>query len=248
MVVPNVFLAVPSRGSLVTGTASALLQTGRTRIYAIRLHVSSLLTVTFNTLWCGALNERKHGVTHFVMLHDDVVPLDSGWLDVLMREYAASGADVLSTVVPIKDDRGLTSTAFLNRSTRRMRRLTMHETVKLPTTFDARAAGHPECVILPNTGLWVCDITQPWAERICFTMSDRNFKDVDGQWKTKCFGEDWGFGVQLAELGKKVSVTRAVNLVHRGSFDYPNMVGFGTLKEDDSVNEWDAPNSLRNVS
>lgn len=213
---------------------------GRTKVHVVRTYCSSLLTLTFNRLWVAALNERQH-FTHFVMLHDDVVPLNPGWLDVLVSEQQKSRADVLSSVVPIKDERGLTSTAILDRRSNKMRRLTMSEACDLPDTFDANDAGYPGCVILPNTGCWIADFTRPWVEKICFTIRDKNFRGPDGQWQTQCFGEDWDFGVQCADLGVRVCATRAVPIVHKGSFDYPNMVGWGRLKTDDEVNTWETP-------
>ncbi len=239
----SIFLAVPSRGSLVTGTAMALLQTGRTPIYCVRSYVTSLLTKSFNQLWCDALNERKHGITHFVMMHDDVVPLDSGWLDTLMAEYVQCGADILSTIIPIKDEHGLTSTAFYHPPTNKMRRLTMTEAYQIPVTFDAALAGYPDCKILPNTGLWVCDFTKPWVEKICFTIRDKNFQLPSGQWVTMCWGEDWDFGVQAHRLGLDVWTTRAVNLTHRGTFDYPSVTPWGAWKEDPATGIYDPEES-----
>lgn len=237
---PTVFVGVPSRGQMAVGTATALLQMGRTRVYVVRTYCSSLLTLTFNRLWVAALNERAR-FTHFVMLHDDVVPLEAGWLDVLVREQRAARADVLSCVIPIKDERGLTSTAVWDRRANAMRRLTMHEAAALPPTFDAAAAGYPGWYVLPNTGLWICDFTRPWVERVCFTIRDKNFRGPSGEWQTQCFGEDWDFGVQCAELGVRVCATRSVAIVHKGGFDYPNMVGWGRLRTDDEVNHWERP-------
>lgn len=237
----SVLVAVPNRGSVSHGTAAALLRMGRTPVHGVRFHSSSLLTLTFNSLWATALNERPAGVTHFVMLHDDVVPLDDGWLDALVGAFAASGADVLSAVVPIKDARGLTSTAFLDPRTRAMTRLTATEAVALPPTFDAAAAGHPGRVVLPNTGLWVCDFTRPWVERVCFTMRDRLFRDAAGHWVAQCYSEDWDFGVQCHALGLRVAATTAVRVVHKGGFDYPNFAPWGSLAADDQTNVWDPP-------
>lgn len=244
---PLVYVGIPTRGQLAYGTALALLQPGRTKIFSVRAKCSSLLTVTFNKLWTDALNERKHGFTHFVMLHDDVVPLETGWLDILMRELRKCGGDVLSCIIPIKDDRGLSSTAVWERRANRMRRLTMTEAHELPETFDAMQAGYPGHFILPNTGLWICDFTRPWVEKICFTIRDKIFKNGAGEWQSICFGEDWDFGVQCAELGVKVCATRTVPIVHRGNFDYPNMVGWGSLKTDDEVNQWGKPENARPI-
>ncbi len=48
------------------------------------------------------------------------------------------GADVIATVVPIKDNRGLTSTGLQDPDTLQIRRLTMTEVFRLPVTFSRR--------------------------------------------------------------------------------------------------------------
>lgn len=238
---PNVIIAVPNRGAIKEGTVKSLLTFGKTPVLDVALRSTSLLTFTFNDLWCHALNSRPEA-THFVMLHDDVVPIESGWLDILLSEYEKSGADVLSCVVPINDDRGLTSTAFCNPRTGEMKRLTMHEAAALPLTFDAMAAGHPEKIVLPNTGLWICSLRGSWVEKICFTIRDRVFQDpVTKKWKAQCWGEDWDFGMQCWGHRLKVMATRAVKLIHKGGFDYPNMVGWGGWKTDPDTNYWTPP-------
>ncbi len=230
-----IFLGVPSRGSVITPLALALMKLGK-RPASVNSFTSSLLTLAFNSLWCTALNQRPR-VSHFAMCHDDIWPIGDDWLDALHAEYEACGADVLTVCVPIKDDRGLSSTAVMHRPTRRMRRLTMTEVCALPKTFDAAKAGYPDCALLPNTGLWICDFTKPWVERICFTMRDRIFRDpTTGDWTPQCFGEDWHFGVQLAEMGLKVAATTALKVVHQGKFDYPNFEPWGTCKEDPQTN------------
>lgn len=235
-----IFLAVPNRGSIATGTATALFQCGKTRVHRVHFHSTSILTQTFNSLWATALNERKQ-FTHFVMLHDDVAPMDADWLDALCEEYDRTKCDVLSAVVPIKDERGLTSTAFWNPATRDMVRVTMTEAMALPKSF-AGGAYKPGWVVLPNTGLWICDFRKPWVEKICFTMRDRVFFDAPSQtWLSQCYSEDWDFGVQCHYLNAEVMATMAVKLQHHGEFKFPNMVAWGTLNKDDQINNWLPP-------
>ena len=237
MAEPLLFLAFPNRGSVATGLFTASHCRGQVPVYCLRTASSSLLTLCFNQLWAQALNDRKTApLTEFVMCHDDLVPIEPGWLDTLYQEYRQSGADILSTIVPIKDQRGLSSTAIYDPDSLQMRRITMTEAQNLPVTFDATTAGYPGCTLLPNTGLWICDFTKPWVEKICFTMRDRVFQDARGEWVAQCFSEDWNFGVQALELGLKVCVTRAVQLVHMGQFRYPNFAPWGTLAQDDSCN------------
>lgn len=227
----RIFLATPTRGAIYHGTHAALYRATRRPDINAQSFSSSLLTMAFNSLWCTALNARP--IDYFAMIHDDIVPSGDWWLDRMIDELRRSGADVLSVVMPIKDERGLTSTSFMAPSTGKMRRLTMRQAAKLPPTFDAALAGHPGKMLLPNTGLWVCDFTKPWVEKICFTVRDRNFKD-GGAWVTQCFSEDWDFGVQCAALGLRVCVTRAIEAVHIGEFKYPNFQGWGSLETDDA--------------
>ena len=238
----SVFVAIPTRGSMHPGILTSTHQMARrTSIYNIKTHACSLLTLSFNMMWADALNERKN-ITHFFMIHDDIHPLDQWWMDTMMDELKRSKADILSAVVPIKDDRGLTSTAIYHPPTKKIKRITMTDSCKLPKTFDAADFGYPECVILPNTGFWICDFTKPWVEKICFTIRDRIFfdpNDGEGKWKAQCFSEDWHFGVQAHNLGLRVCATSAVKLIHRGVFEYPNFEAWGRIKDDDAVGCYD---------
>lgn len=168
----------------------------------------SLLANSFNHHWKTALNMQLNGhhVTRFIMLHDDIVPED-GWLGILLDEFDRVRAeqveqkqpicDLLSVVIPIKDARGLTSTAIDDPGDPWgvYRRLTVHETGTLPETFGAedcirvRLSKAPQgwddkpiseggCgpyyrPLLVNTGLWICDFTRPWRFSCYFNISDR---------------------------------------------------------------------------
>jgi hypothetical protein len=234
---PYVFVAVPSRGTLAPGVLTATHQMAqRTPVFTLATHGCSLLTMSFNQMWADALNARDKGITHFFMHHDDLWAEDKWWLDTMYDQLQASGADILSAVVPIKDERGLSSTALYHPPTNKIKRVTMTDAMNLPTTFTAADCGYPECVLLPNTGFWICDFTKPWVEEICFTIRDRIFKDpVDGLWKAQCFSEDWHFGIQAFKLGLRVCATTAVKIRHRGVYDYTNAEAWGTVKDDEAV-------------
>lgn len=136
----------------------------------------SLLANCFNQLWCGALNLQMDGVdiTHFAMLHNDVTPED-GWLGVLLEDLRDSQADLVSAVVPIKDPRGLTSTAIDSCSDpfQIERRLTLAETSSLPPVFTAADCGFPDRRLLVNTGCWICQFNKPWRFQPHFEINDR---------------------------------------------------------------------------
>lgn len=116
---------------------------------------TSLLTLTFNQLFCDALNLRdKEEFTHFAMLHNDVVPCQN-WIDILMDELVQHELDVIAAVIPLKDSRGLTSTATDKlENPWAVRRLSMTEVMQYPPTFTAQDVPHrePGSALLLNTG------------------------------------------------------------------------------------------------
>lgn len=234
---PVVFIGIPTRNGLHPGVLLATHNTGaRHRVSELKVRSSSLLTSCFNSLWCDALNHPKRPDI-FCMLHDDISP-EPGWLDALIEEMRKYKADVMAAVMPIKDVKGLSSTAVYNPVTNRMRRLTISECCEIgsrSTSFDAEAAGYPGWTILANTGCWVCDFSKPWVEEACFTIRDRNVKLRDGQWATQCFSEDWMFSKWCAERGLKVMATMAVKAIHDGHMAYPNSQPWGTWETDQAT-------------
>ncbi len=172
---------------------------------------SSLLTWSFNSCWAQALNLRERGgITHFLMLHADVNPRGGAeWVDQLLAEMEASQAQVLSGIIPIKSARGLTSTALETDNRWRPRRLTMAEVHARPVTWTDPA-------LLFNTGLLLVDFSDPWVERVCFTMRDLIEKEPDGIWRASVEPEDWHFSRQCRALGVRVAVTRRVAVDHCG--------------------------------
>lgn len=240
---PRIFLACPHRNNIssgtVTGIISALSQSG-VDVVKTQFHSSSLLTACFNSLWCEALNNRKAmDITHFCMNHDDVIPED-GWLGKLYYEMKKANADIISCVVAIKDPRGLSSTAIVDPVTKIMRRLTIHECLKLPTTFTPADMGLPEHHLLINTGLWMCDFTKPWVEEVVFQQRDRNVC-TNGVWKTQPFSEDWVFSKWACERGLKVVATNAIQVKHQGIMEYPNFADWGAWKTDQAKEEFNPP-------
>src|SRR5262245_31348797 len=115
----KVFLACPTHeGRLDAGCARGLYGSAtRKHQLFISLHATSLLCQNCNALWAEALNQRRdNGFEWFAMLHSDVDP-EYCWLDRMIDIAEESGADLLSAVIPIKDKRGLTSTAVASPTT-----------------------------------------------------------------------------------------------------------------------------------
>lgn len=237
--VERVYLGMPCHGNLVNEGVIDAVACGSKRglIAAKQVLNFSILPHNFNMLWANALHRRKLGITHFAMLHADIGP-EVGWLDKMVDLMNEHEADVLSAVVPIKSDQGLTSTAMDDEKVGAMdpywrpRRLTMREVhKKYAGTFT-----HEK--LLVNTGCLLVDFRKPWVEKICFrfetTMMPHPF--MEGALLPLVVPEDWAFSRDAKKLGAKVFATREVKLYHEGSIRYPNNIAFGTLETDEPEN------------
>jgi hypothetical protein len=169
---------------------------------------SSILTFAFNLCWAQALNEYEAGrITHFLMWHSDVRPCSPRWLDTLTDEMEKAGADVLGTSIPIKDTKGLTSTA-IDTDPWRPQRVSLKQMNELPPTWSCDR-------LLINTGLMLVDLRKPWWQEICFDIEDRIVK-VNDYWRAECKPEDWQFSRAARKRGARIFVTRAVVVEHTG--------------------------------
>jgi len=219
-----VFLGVPTYdGNIHMGAIKALLTAQTKTKFCFNTLQTSLLAHCFNALWCAALNGRKEGITHFLLMHADIAPQDA-FIDTMMTVMATHRADVVSAVVPMKSTKGLTSTALEEDG--RIRRLTMKEIFERPKSFT-------EPNLLLNTGLMLVDLRKPWVEKAYFTIQD-NVVFRDGQFQTEVLSEDWAFSRLARQLGaQKLVATREVVIDHYGSAAYPNAVVWGSLETDE---------------
>lgn len=214
-------------------------------------HGTSLLASCFNGLWAEALNLQLQGkdITHFAMLHPDIIPED-GWLDKLLDalEEAGPDCDVMAAVVPLKDPCGVTSTAIDDPTDefKVFRRLTMANVCALPEIFSAADCGYPDKFLLANTGCWVCHLTRPWCRatdengdlRAYFTIRDRIHVEADGTCRPRVSSEDWNFSRMLGALGAKVMCTRRISLTHMGAMPYPMPTDKLVVQKAEPWGEW----------
>ena len=145
-----VVIGVPTYdGKMCVGTTCRILtafahESQNDRQMELRVGYSSLLAQGFNTIWCHTLNmRRKTGKPDwFIMLHADIVPGCDTWVSLLIAEATKYDADVMSAVVPIKNQQGLTSTAVGVKGQKwgPRRRLTMTE-VRPLAIMAAMSAG-----------------------------------------------------------------------------------------------------------
>lgn len=220
----KVFVGIPNRGVVVASMVRTILnaceENDPLKIEYKEISCS-IHTYSFNLLYANALNMRKtHGVTHFCLHHSDIRP-ENYWLTKLMAEKERVKADVISVVAPIKDKEGVTSCGLYNNG--KLHRFTMDQIVnELPPTFDAEASGHPDKILLLNTGLMLFDIREPWAEQVFFSCQDNITKNKEGEFQASCFPEDWNFSLWAHNKGLKTFNTSAVKLDHVGDHNYSN--------------------------
>lgn len=226
---PIVCLAMPRRDELVhygamTATREAVSKP--TRVLELNPGTSTILEHAFNLHWAQALDCRDNrGATHFAMIHSDVCP-ENGWLTTLLDELTALDADVVSAVVPIRDERGLTSTAVYSGDPWRRRRLTLTEVFNLPETFSGDDLGKR---LMVNTGLWVCDLRREWCDEVLWD-SEKRIINRNGNRIAEVISEDWLFSHWLNERGGSLYATRKVQLEHDR---FPNREPWGHWTTDE---------------
>lgn len=260
---PSVLVAMP-RGYMGVHPMSA--RAGYTnctedkvQIFLYDIASESLLARGFNEAMCHYLNSGKR-YDYFCMLHSDVVP-HGPWVDLLMEElHKIGGVGVMHAVIPIKDNRGLTSTAFGNSQDPwdNRRRIVMRELTQFPHdtfTFEDLKEMYgklpPNPCLLPNTGCMLMrgDWIEQFAQEHAFTIKDRIEHDGKG-YRYNTISEDWGLGYWCAQNGIPVGGTRRIKVEHYGTTGHPNYGEWGIWEKDDSFFKDDpdeAPESILDV-
>lgn len=235
-----VAIAMPIRDTLSNQAAMAayLFPTRDRSIQLIHFPFStSIIPFNCNTILKDALNARDvHGITHFAMIHSDVGACQN-WLDILLATMEAEQAGIVSTVIALKDGRGLTSTALEDQNDEwNPRRLTMAELFQLPETFGIEQANAVlntnSPMLLVNSGCMLIDFQQDFIDGIWFEQKDRIVK-VNGKRVAETSSEDWNFCRKATERGAKVLATRAVQVEHERP-EWHNKSIWGAWKTDKS--------------
>lgn len=233
----RVFLALPYHGAVAPGSVRGAFRfASRKHDLRISERDVSLLAFSFNMLLAECLTKRKaEGLTHFAMLHADVEP-EHWWIDLLADEMEKHGADVVSAVVPLKANTGVTSTAVEepgNAFTAHCR-LTLKRVHALPETFGIADCGFTDGrALLVNSGCWLMRLGD-WSERMCFTVRDRMTKRDDGTFVAEVEPEDWAMSRFWRDQGLKVMATRKVGVIHHGHAEFPNWPGWGKDADPDA--------------
>lgn len=183
----------------------------------------------FNMIFCEALRQRhSENVDHFAMLHTDI-GAERAWIDTLIEELDRTGADIMSVVVAIKDNRGLTTTGVRYPGVWGTRRLTMKEVMRLPETFAITDTDEPDQILAINTGCWVARFPKDgWPDRFPGFQNEHRIVWRNGEPVPDFDSEDWLFSDWAHAQGLKVYATRKVKAFHRGALDYPNDCAWGT--------------------
>lgn len=233
------FLGIPTHnGQLYAGVGEDASTAGRSVIKG--WGTSSLIPKTFGQLWCMAVNMADDGkVTHFAMQHSDIIA-EPGWLDILHDEMERRQVDLIGVVMPIKDERGLTSMGIDIRREPELtfRNISMREVDTLPETFtarDVREGKNGQGDLVLNTGLWLCKLNKPWNKKVCFQISCWiEWDDPKYPRGHLCVEpEDWYFSRQLITMGVPICATRKVRARHMGTTAYENQGAWGSIFYDD---------------
>lgn len=233
---PYVALGMPRRTKLRQDMAygiAARSSSGECALMPMYAH-SSLLNHAFNSVWVLTHNFMADGqkFTHFAILHDDIEPAPC-WIDTLVKELDATGADLISAYAPIKTDEGAVSMATYQEDIWDSQRFTIRQLARMPETFTQDdVVGN----LLLNTGCCVLRLRGPWLDRPeDFVFNDENrITRRKGRLIPEPLSEDWLWSDKIRRAGGKLAATRKVGLAHEGTKDYRNDTIWGSWERDAS--------------
>jgi len=165
----------------------------------------------------------------------------------LITEAQRHKADLLSAVVPVKNNSGQTTTAIANpaREYGCLFRLTQAQVRHpyFPDTFGINEAADaierlpadlcvpevPRQALLVNTGCMVYRLSH-WRPGIKFANAD-DIVFVDGRHKAVTRSEDWTFSKLIADHGGRVMATRLVAIRHWGKRPFDSSQVWGKTRD-----------------
>lgn len=215
----HAFLCIPNSDNIKPCAAQSI--TFCTRKHAIHIDWMGFgdLCHNFNMDFCRALGLRPK-INHFAMHHADI-RCCPGWLDVLVEEMDRTGADIMTSVVAIKDERGLTTTGIRYPGQVGARRFTMAELHDLPETFSIADTNEPDQILAINTGCWIARFpASGWPDRFPGFEIKHRIDWRAGVPVCSFDSEDWLFGEWAHQQGLKVFATRKTEAKHQGTFFY----------------------------
>lgn len=214
----HIFLAIPCGTPHIDPELLTIVSSCMNLKMTLAVQVNSALPHNFNLLWAEAVNGRPE-YTHFAMVHSDVIP-EAEFLSKLLHTMEEKNVDVVSTVIPLKSNTGLTSLAVDNDFWF-PKRLTMKELKDLDSYSN----------LLFNTGCWIARLDRPWVEEVCFTFKTEMHKE-NGKLVAKFEPEDWAFSRFCIAKHIPYSITKNVVVRHMGTTAYPNQGEWGTWNTD----------------
>jgi hypothetical protein len=167
------------------------------------------------------------------MLHADIEP-EWFWLDMMIEELERTNCDILSAVVPFRDDTGITSTAIEDPAdpwTVHLR-LTVRQCHQLPETFTIHDCGFDDGrALLVNTGCWIARMGD-WSKSFSgFSIRDRIIDTPDGAKAAQVESEDWRASREWQRMGLKVAATTKVQVIHHGNACWSNKPAWGAIHD-----------------
>jgi hypothetical protein len=256
---PRVFIGCPTHDGRIHDGCAKFFYQNNSRQHTVEGAVATFSLITFNcnVLWAVALNRHEAGQADwFAMIHSDIEP-EAFWIDKLIAEADRHSADIMTAVVPIKNESGLTSTAVSHPSDdcRAYFRLTTSQVLhpNFPVTFDLDLAVDalrklPDQLafdpplpahLLCNTGCMVCRLGGAWCDpNKVFFDEVTSFHRLNGQWTPIIRSEDWFFTAKAAQHGAKVMATTSLKLRHHGVTAFRSDQAWGVPRDAEGLAQW----------
>lgn len=217
----KVYLGIPSHdGKVQNEIINAILSAGKS-LGTMTIEGGGALTTNFNKLWTLALNNRRHGFTHFAMLHSDIAIQTPLWCDKMVEIMERMDVDILAIAVRKKDNGGYTSIAIdqpAEHDIGSQRNLTLQEIVSRGKTWSDPA-------LLVGTDVMLVNMEKAWAEEVWFEFQDIITSRMENGIKTFFpISIDGGhaFSGRVKSHGGKIAVTTEIAVTHCGGGRFAN--------------------------